>query len=46
MISVGGGWHTHLAVLNERLNGRIPPSFWTLFGDIEDQHAKRIAPYC
>lgn len=42
MISVGGGWHTHLAVLNERLNGRTPPSFWTLFGDIEDQYAKRL----
>jgi uncharacterized protein YndB with AHSA1/START domain len=41
MRNVSGGWHTHLAVLEENLNGRVPPSFWTLFGDIESQYEKR-----
>ena len=30
MVNVSGGWHTHLAVLVERLNGRKPFAFWTL----------------
>lgn len=42
MTDVSGGWHTHLAVLVERLNGRMPPAFWTLFGDIEDRYEKRF----
>jgi hypothetical protein len=33
MINVAGGWHTHLGILvdrlNERLNERVPPSFWS-----------------
>jgi uncharacterized protein YndB with AHSA1/START domain len=40
MVNVSGGWHTHLAVLEEKLNERVPPSFWTLFGDIEEQYEK------
>jgi uncharacterized protein YndB with AHSA1/START domain len=41
MVSVSGGWHTHLAILEEKLNDRVPPSFWTLFGDIESQYEQR-----
>ncbi len=42
MLDVSGGWHTHLAVLEENLHGRIPPSFWTLFSGIEEEYQKRI----
>jgi uncharacterized protein YndB with AHSA1/START domain len=42
MLDVSGGWHTHLAVLEDHLNGRVPPSFWTLFGNIEGEYEKRI----
>lgn len=42
MVNVAGGWHTHLAVLTERLNDRTPPAFWTLFGNIEDEYEKRF----
>lgn len=42
MIDVSGGWHTHLAVLADRLNGRTPPAFWALFGDIEDRYGERF----
>jgi uncharacterized protein YndB with AHSA1/START domain len=41
MLNVSGGWHTHLAVLEERLNERVPPSFWTLFEGIESEYDKR-----
>ena len=42
MIGVSGGWHTHLAILEEKLAGRTPPSFWTLFGDIEAEYERRF----
>lgn len=41
MVQTSGGWHTHLDVLVERANGRVPKAFWTLFGDIESQYEKR-----
>lgn len=40
MVMVSGGWHTHLDILVERANGRTPPSFWTVFGDIEADYEK------
>lgn len=42
MVNVSGGWHTHLAILEEKLNDRVPPSFWTLFGDIEERYEGRF----
>jgi uncharacterized protein YndB with AHSA1/START domain len=42
MVSVASGWHAHLAVLNERLNDRVPPPFWTLHGDLEVAYEKRL----
>lgn len=41
--SVTGGWHVHLEVLRERLNGRTPPAFWTLFGTIDAAYGQRSA---
>ena len=41
MVGTSGGWHTHLDVLVERANGRVPKAFWTVFGDIESQYDKR-----
>jgi Uncharacterized conserved protein len=38
MVMVSGGWHTHLDILVERANGRTPPAFWTVFGDIEGDY--------
>jgi hypothetical protein len=29
MINVAGGWHTHLGILVDRLNERVPPPFWS-----------------
>lgn len=38
LISVAGGWHTHLAILADRLAGREPPPFWSA-------HARLAAEY-
>lgn len=40
-VNVSGGWHTHLTVLAERLNDRVPVSFWTLFEGVEAQYDAR-----
>ena len=40
MVDVSGGWHSHLDVLEYRLNGRTPPSFWLLFGDVESRYER------
>lgn len=42
MANAASGWHTHLAILVERLNDRIPPSFWTLFSEFEAGYQTRI----
>ena len=42
MVQTSGGWHTHLAILVERANGRVPQPFWTVFGDIEAEYEKLI----
>jgi hypothetical protein len=42
MVNTSGGWHTHLAILVERANGRVPKAFWTVFGDIEQDYERRI----
>lgn len=41
MVEVSGGWHTHLDILVERASGRVPPAFWTVFGQIEDEYETR-----
>ena len=38
LLSVSGGWHTHLDTLVEHLNGRTAPAFW-------DKHDKLNAEY-
>lgn len=42
MINVAGGWHTHLDILSQKLAGRTPPSFWSLFEGIEAEYGKRF----
>jgi uncharacterized protein YndB with AHSA1/START domain len=37
-----GGWHCHLTVLVEKLEGRTPPAFWDLFRRIDADYANGI----
>ncbi|NMG36212.1 ATPase [Azoarcus sp. TTM-91] len=41
-INVASGWHTHLAILADRLADRTPPPFWLLFEGLETDYAKRL----
>jgi uncharacterized protein YndB with AHSA1/START domain len=43
MVNVAGGWHTHLGILNDVLNDREPPGFWSTHAKIEAEYQRRIA---
>jgi uncharacterized protein YndB with AHSA1/START domain len=36
------GWHCHLTVLVEKLEGRTPPAFWDIFRKIDADYANGI----
>jgi uncharacterized protein YndB with AHSA1/START domain len=41
-LGVAAGWHSHLAVLADRLNGREPQAFWTTFTTLQADYEKRL----
>lgn len=43
VLSVSGGWHTHLAVLQAKLAGRTPAPFWTMHQELEQDYAARLS---
>lgn len=43
MINVSGGWHTHLEVLSQHLNGREPEPFWAMLGQVADEYERRLS---
>ena len=42
MLSVAGGWHTHLDILADRLNGRVSSGFWATHTRLEAEYEQRI----
>ena len=42
MVGTAGGWHTHLAILVERANGRVPPAFWDVFREVDGKYEARV----
>jgi uncharacterized protein YndB with AHSA1/START domain len=42
MIDVAGGWHTHLDILADVLNGRTPGPFWSAAARHGAEYEKRI----
>lgn len=36
------GWHCHLTVLADKLEGRTPPAFWDIFRKIDAEYANGI----
>ena len=42
IVGVGGGWHSHLAVLEARLEGRDPPPFWAMVERLEADYEARV----
>jgi len=41
--SVSAGWHTHLAILGDRLSDREPRGFWSTYMRLEAEYEKRLA---
>lgn len=45
MVDVSSGWHSHLAILVERLNDHEPAAaFWSIFSQMNSEYDKRLAP--
>jgi uncharacterized protein YndB with AHSA1/START domain len=42
MASVAAGWHAHLGILLDRLEGREPRGFWTAHGTLEAEYARLL----
>lgn len=42
MINVAGGWHAHLGLLADQLNGRPPRGFWSAFDAAEQLYTQRF----
>ena len=40
--NVAGGWHTHLAILEDRLHGRVPQPFFAAFERIEARYGELL----
>ena len=43
MIGVSGGWHTHLAILQYRAEGKTPPAFWDVWRQYDGVYDRRYA---
>jgi uncharacterized protein YndB with AHSA1/START domain len=42
MVSVAGGWHTHLGILIDHLEGREPRPFWSTYARLEAEYESRL----
>ena len=42
MVTVGSGWHAHLAILLDHLNGREPRPFWSTHARLEAEYERRL----
>jgi uncharacterized protein YndB with AHSA1/START domain len=42
LLDVSGGWHTHLDILVDNLNDRVPQPFWSTHARLEAEYERRI----
>jgi hypothetical protein len=42
MVGVGAGWHTHVGILSDRLEGHEPQAFWSTFTRLEREYEERL----
>jgi hypothetical protein len=42
LVSVAGGWHVHVGILIDVLNGREPKPFWSKLEVLEAEYDKRL----
>ena len=45
LISVAGGWHTHLGILSDKLNNITPQPFWEVHIQAEKTYKKRLQQF-
>ena len=45
LISVSTGWHTHLGILEAKLGGKTPESFWRTVTRLDAIYDQRIPPW-
>ena len=38
---VSGGWHAHLAILQDKAEGKVPPAFWDVWRQTDGVYDKR-----
>jgi hypothetical protein len=43
MVSASSGWHSHLGILDDRLNDLKPRPFWSTVTRMEGDYESRIA---
>jgi uncharacterized protein YndB with AHSA1/START domain len=43
VLGVCGGWHTHLDILVDVLEGRQPKAFWKTYTPLEEEYTERLA---
>lgn len=41
-LGIAAGWHAHLDILRDRLDGREPGAFWKTFTALSEQYDKRL----
>lgn len=41
-LSVSAGWHTHLGILADHLEGREPQPFWSVHARLEEEYGRRL----
>lgn len=41
-LGVSGGWHTHLDILAEHLQGRTSPGFWAAHERVDQEYERRL----
>ena len=42
MVSVSAGWHVHLGIMSDLLNGATPEPFWAAHARLEAEYGKQI----
>ena len=45
MSGVGAGWHTHIGILQDRMEGRQPRPFWRTHTTLEAEYIERLRTY-
>jgi hypothetical protein len=40
-VNISGGWHSHLAILQDKAEDKTPPPFWDVWRETEHAYEKR-----